>query len=110
MEPGTGTFTETPLPSQADQDRRLAERGRRADREGRRQSGIDQCDVANPASRAKAVEQALAAVGHIDILVNNAAGGGYGTSWDKLTSEHFDRLIETNIKARCISCSFWRRA
>src|SRR6185503_6377071 len=57
-----------------------------------------QCDVADPASRAKAVEQALAAVGHIDILVNNAAGGGFGQGWTELSGEHFDRLFETNVK------------
>jgi NAD(P)-dependent dehydrogenase (short-subunit alcohol dehydrogenase family) len=99
VEPGTGRFTENaaaeakPRPVAGS----LKEVAAQIVADGGRAVAI-QCDVANPASRAKAVEQALAAVGHIDILVNNAAGGGYGTSWDKLTSEHFDRLIETNLK------------
>jgi NAD(P)-dependent dehydrogenase (short-subunit alcohol dehydrogenase family) len=99
VEPGTGKFTENanaeakPRPI----DGSLKEVAARIEADGGKAVAI-QCDVSDPASRAKAVEQALAAVGHIDILVNNAAGGGYGQSWDQLTSAHFDRLIETNLK------------
>jgi len=99
LEPGTGFFTENqateakPVPI----DGSLREVAARIARDGGKAVPV-QCDVADPKSRAKAVEEALAAVGHIDILVNNAAGGGYGQGWDKLTSEHFDRLIETNVK------------
>lgn len=99
LEPGSGRFTENaaaetkPVPI----DGSLREVAAQIARDGGKAVPI-QCDVADPKSRAKAVDEALAKVGHIDILVNNAAGGGYGQSWDKLTSEHFDRLIETNIK------------
>ena len=99
MEPGTGRFTENaaaeadPVPIAGS----LKEVAARIEADGGKAVPI-QCDVADPASRAKAVEQALTAVGQVDILVNNAAGGGYGQSWDKITNEHFDRLIETNIR------------
>jgi 3-oxoacyl-[acyl-carrier protein] reductase len=99
VEPGTGKFTENS--AAAANPRAIAgslkEVAAQIVADGGKAVAI-QCDVADPASRAKAVEQALTAVGHIDILVNNAAGGGYGTSWDKLSSEQFDRLIETNLK------------
>jgi NAD(P)-dependent dehydrogenase (short-subunit alcohol dehydrogenase family) len=99
MEPGTGKFTENaaaeakPVPISGS----LKEVAAQIEKDGGKAVAI-QCDVADPASRAKAVKEALAAVDRIDILVNNAAGGGYGQSWDKISSEHFDRLIETNIK------------
>jgi NAD(P)-dependent dehydrogenase (short-subunit alcohol dehydrogenase family) len=99
MEPGTGTFTENaaaeakPIPIAGS----LKEVAAEIEKAGGKAIPI-QCDVADPTSRAKAIKEALAAVGHIDILVNNAAGGGYGQSWDQISSEHFDRLIETNIK------------
>jgi NAD(P)-dependent dehydrogenase (short-subunit alcohol dehydrogenase family) len=57
-----------------------------------------QCDVADPASRAKAVEQALAAVGRIDILVNNAATGGFGDRWAEISPAQSLRLWETNVQ------------
>jgi NAD(P)-dependent dehydrogenase (short-subunit alcohol dehydrogenase family) len=99
VEPGTGKFTENANAEAKPRliDGSLKEVAARIEADGGKAVAI-QCDVADPASRAKAVEQALAVVGHIDILVNNAAGGGYGQSWDKLTSAHFDRLIETNLK------------
>src|ERR1700760_4289768 len=96
VEPGTGTFTENaaaeaaPVPIAGS----LKEVAAQIETDGGKAVAI-QCDVADPASRAKAVEEALAAVGHIDILVNNAAGGGYGQSWLDISSSHFDRLIET---------------
>jgi NAD(P)-dependent dehydrogenase (short-subunit alcohol dehydrogenase family) len=99
MEPGTGRFTENaraeaaPVPI----DGSLKEVAARIAADGGKAVPI-QCDVADPASRAAAVAQALEAVGHIDILVNNAAAGGYGQGWDQIASTHFDRLIETNIK------------
>ncbi len=99
VEPGTGTFGENadaeakPRPI----DGSLKEVAARIEADGGKAVAI-QCDVADPAARARAVEQALAAVGHIDILVNNAAGGGYGQSWLDISSSHFDRLIETNLK------------
>jgi NAD(P)-dependent dehydrogenase (short-subunit alcohol dehydrogenase family) len=99
VEPGTGKFTEN---AQAEAAPRpiagsLKEVAAQIEKDGGKAVAI-QCDVADPASRAEAVEEALAAVGHIDILVNNAAGGGYGQSWLDISSAHFDRLIETNIK------------
>ena len=99
VEPGTGKFTENAAAEAEPRpvDGSLKEVAALIEADGGKAIPI-QCDVADPASRAKAVEQALAAVGHIDILVNNAAGGGYGQGWDKITSAHFDRLIETNLK------------
>jgi len=99
VEPGTGKFMEHAIGH--DEARSIAgslkEVAASIEAAGGKAVPI-QCDVADPASRAKAVEQALAAVGHIDILVNNAAGGGFGQAWTELTSEHFDRLFETNVK------------
>jgi NAD(P)-dependent dehydrogenase (short-subunit alcohol dehydrogenase family) len=99
MEPGSGKFTENaeakanPIKIEGS----LKEVAARIAADGGKAIPI-RCDVVDPASRAKAVEEALAAVGHIDILVNNAAAGGYGQSWDKITSEQFGRLIQTNLK------------
>jgi len=99
LEPGTGRFTENasakvkPIPIAGS----LKEVAADIEKAGGKAVPI-QCDVADATSRAKAVADALAAVGTIDILVNNAAGGGYGQSWDQITSAHFDRLIETNLK------------
>jgi NAD(P)-dependent dehydrogenase (short-subunit alcohol dehydrogenase family) len=99
VEPGTGRFTENAAAEAKPRpvDGSLKEVAARIEADGGKAVAI-QCDVADPVSRAKAVEQALAAVGHIDILVNNAAGGGYGQSWLDISSGHFDRLIETNLK------------
>jgi NAD(P)-dependent dehydrogenase (short-subunit alcohol dehydrogenase family) len=111
VEPGTGRFTENAAAeAKPHPDRRIAEGSRRADRGRWRQGGPDPMRCGDPASRAKAVDQALAAVGHIDILVNNAAGGGYGQSWDQISSAHFDRLIETNLKGPLDFMQRWRRA
>jgi NAD(P)-dependent dehydrogenase (short-subunit alcohol dehydrogenase family) len=56
------------------------------------------CDVADPASRAQAADEALAAVGYIDILVNNAATSSYGRKWQDIPAAVSTRLWETNVQ------------
>ncbi|MDB5395481.1 MAG: family NAD(P)-dependent oxidoreductase [Rhodospirillales bacterium] len=99
VEPGTGKFGENAASEAQPKkiDGSLKEVAARITADGGKAIPI-QCDMADPASRAKAVEQAIAAVGRIDILVNNAAAGGYGQSWDKISSKHYDRLWQTNVK------------
>ncbi len=99
LEPGTGRFggtaaaTEAHIPIAGS----LKEVAAQIETDGGKAIPIV-CDMGDPASRAKAVEQALAAAGRIDILVNNAATGGYGQSWDQISGAQYDRLWETNLK------------
>lgn len=55
------------------------------------------CDVANPDSRKTAVEEVLAKLGRVDILVNNAAAGTIGTHFDALTPKQYYGLWELNV-------------
>jgi len=99
MEPGTGRFGGT---AEAHEKHigiagSLREVAQRIQADGGKAITI-QCDVGDPESRARAVEQALAEVGHIDILVNNAATGGYGQSWEQISAQVSARLWETNVQ------------
>jgi 3-oxoacyl-[acyl-carrier protein] reductase len=55
-----------------------------------------QADAADPAQNAAAVEQAVAELGGLDIVVNNA-GVAYIAPIDDFPGEEFDRLVAINI-------------
>jgi len=99
LEPGTGRFTATAESSKAPIGiaGSLKEVAGQIRADGGKAVTI-QCDMGDPDSRAKAVEQALTEVGRIDILVNNAATGGYGQSWDTISAKQSARLWETNVQ------------
>ena len=54
------------------------------------------CDVTNVASVERAVQQALAACGKIDVLVNNA-GLTWGAPAENMPFERWHQVIETNL-------------
>ena len=54
------------------------------------------CDVSNVASVERTVQQALAACGKIDVLVNNA-GLTWGAPAENMPFERWHQVIETNI-------------
>lgn len=54
------------------------------------------CDVADPASAEQAVQQALAAYGKIDVLVNNA-GLTWGAPAENMPFERWRQVIDANI-------------
>jgi short-subunit dehydrogenase len=53
-------------------------------------------DVADPAQRARLVEQALAALGGLDILINNAGVGALGF-FEDVAEERLRRIMEVNF-------------
>jgi 3-oxoacyl-[acyl-carrier protein] reductase len=55
-----------------------------------------QADSADPAQVAAAVEETVAALGGLDVLVNNA-GTAYIAPIDEFPQEQFDRLVALNI-------------
>ncbi len=61
------------------------------------------CDMANVAAIAPMVEQAIAALGPIDVLVNNA-----GTTWGAATLEHpleaWHKVVNLNLTAMFVMC------
>ena len=50
-----------------------------------------------PAFCKDAVETTVGALGHLDILVNNAAFQEHENDIEKLSDEHFDRTLKTNL-------------
>jgi 3-oxoacyl-[acyl-carrier protein] reductase len=55
-----------------------------------------QADAADPAQIASAVGQAVAELGGLDVLVNNA-GAAHLAPVDEFTREQFDRLVAVNV-------------
>jgi len=70
--------------------------------EGARQAGVQvigrRCDVAEPREVSAAVAEILARCGGVDILVNNAGITYYGRT-DRMSAEHWDRLMRVNLLA-----------
>jgi short-subunit dehydrogenase len=54
------------------------------------------CDVAEPREVSAAVAEVLARCGVVDILVNNAGISYYGRT-DRMSAEHWDRLMRVNV-------------
>jgi NAD(P)-dependent dehydrogenase (short-subunit alcohol dehydrogenase family) len=54
-------------------------------------------DVSDSRFCKQAVEQTVRELGHLDILVNNAAYQEHVPDLDHLTDEHFDRTLKTNL-------------
>src|ERR1700722_11571806 len=54
-------------------------------------------DVAAPVFCKEAVERTTAQLGHLDILVNNAAFQEHVDDFEDLTEAHFDRTLKTNL-------------
>lgn len=67
----------------------------------RRVEGVAFCveaDLTIPAERARAAAEALAALGRVDVLVNNAGVGVYAPSW-KTPMDDMRRMFELNLFA-----------
>jgi NAD(P)-dependent dehydrogenase (short-subunit alcohol dehydrogenase family) len=54
-------------------------------------------DVSDPGFCKSAVEKTLTGFGHLDVLVNNAAFQEHENDIEKLSDEHFDRTLKTNL-------------
>lgn len=57
---------------------------------------VAQCDVTDSAQVKAAVDKAVAELGRIDILINNAAAG-FATPAVETTDEQWERVIDTNV-------------
>lgn len=78
------------------EDEDAAETKRAVEKEGRRCILISG-DVRDRAFCFGAVEQVVAELGGLDILVNNAAFQVHAPSFEELTEEHFDETLKTNL-------------
>jgi NAD(P)-dependent dehydrogenase (short-subunit alcohol dehydrogenase family) len=56
-----------------------------------------QCDITDKDSRASAVAEAIKRVGHVDILVNNAAAATLGTHWYEMAPKRYYNILELNL-------------
>jgi NAD(P)-dependent dehydrogenase (short-subunit alcohol dehydrogenase family) len=54
-------------------------------------------DVSDPVFCKEAVAKTIEQLGHLDILVNNAAFQEHENDIEKLSDEHFDRTLKTNL-------------
>jgi len=54
-------------------------------------------DVADPKFCTEAIERTTKQLGHLDILVNNAAFQEHVHNFEDLTDTHFDRTLKTNL-------------
>ncbi len=62
-----------------------------------------QMDVTKKSDIENAIVQTVKAFGRLDILLNNAGVVGGAPSIDKLTSEQWDRTLDTNLKGYFLS-------
>lgn len=65
---------------------------------------ISLCDIANPAEIEKTVAYAVQVLPHIDILINNAGVSPYDDPWDKETVDHWDFILNTNLRSQFLFC------
>jgi enoyl-ACP reductase-like protein len=54
-------------------------------------------DVSDPGFCKEAVEETINELGNLDVLVNNAAFQEHENDIEKLSDEHFDRTLKTNL-------------
>ena len=62
-----------------------------------RKSRILSADLSDPQELQKLAQDSLAAFGHVDIIVNNAATNVFNKA-ELFTEEDFDLIINTNVK------------
>ncbi|MHB8618985.1 MAG: SDR family NAD(P)-dependent oxidoreductase [Chloroflexota bacterium] len=80
----------------------LRKRGRRAH--------FVRADLSKPAEAVRAIDQSAAALGRIDILVNNAAYHGHLTGILDMTLEEWTEVIDTNLTATFLASQAAARA
>jgi len=61
-------------------------------------------DLAAPGGASAAVARSLSALGHVDIVVNNA-GYGAGEAFFDMREETWDRTLDLNLKAVALICA-----
>jgi NAD(P)-dependent dehydrogenase (short-subunit alcohol dehydrogenase family) len=69
---------------------------------GRKAVGI-QADVTKEADCQRMAAEAIAALGHIDILCANAGTFSFGRSWE-LTEDEWDVVLDVNLKGVWLTC------
>jgi NAD(P)-dependent dehydrogenase (short-subunit alcohol dehydrogenase family) len=62
-----------------------------------------ECDVRDKGSVQRVVEETLARLGRIDILINNA-GVSWGAKVENMTLEQWDKVLSTNLKGTFLFC------
>lgn len=62
------------------------------------------CDIIDPESVAATVSYAYEVMPRVDILVNNAGVSPYDNPWDTESVEHFDLIIDTNLRSQFLFC------
>ncbi len=81
--------------------------------EGLRGYGVEtmalECDVKDKASVDKVVEETLAKLGRIDILINNA-GASWGAPVEKMTLDQWNKVLSTNLTGTFLFCQAVGRA
>ncbi len=60
-------------------------------------------DVSSSSSVRAGIDEAIARLDHLDILINNAGTLNY-TNWDECTEKDWDRVIDTNLKGTFFCC------
>jgi 3-oxoacyl-[acyl-carrier protein] reductase len=61
-------------------------------------------DVSDPASVERATGEALAALGHIDVLVNNAGVAGHNAPTVEYPIEEWERVLRINLTSQFLCC------
>jgi 3-oxoacyl-[acyl-carrier protein] reductase len=64
----------------------------------------DVVDVTDPAAVARATDAAVAALGKIDVLVNNAGIAGMNTPTVDYPIEEWERVLRTNLTSQFLTC------
>lgn len=72
---------------------------------GRGKVQVVECDVGNPESARRAIDETVNAFGKIDVLINNA-GTDVTLSIDELSLEQWDRVIQTNLNGPFLLSKF----
>ena len=62
------------------------------------------CEIANADSVQATVAYAYEVMPRVDILVNNAGVSPYDQPWDTESVEHFDYIINTNLRSQFLFC------